>query len=529
MKKLMILTLATGLLACASYAQKTAAQWAGENAAAIKAAADPSALADLVKQGPPAFDALFAQVKTAGETDPLASVKIAALSQFVMTKDAPKSARKAYADALLAAAQKAKEPDVACVFLDQLRWCGMPEQAKAVTAFTQSADPSVAELAKITLYAVTDDRAAKLKPSDPTACRRFNEEMAKLAPAARSKRLMEAFDGPDNGVAGAALVWMNAKDNAEKTSVWIEKLHLMTAPDPTRRIMLIDALAVRGDKSAATAIAACLNDPDASIIKAAQAALLQLDAKLFTACLTDALKTLAADKAGLWRDAARQMPSGLLIKPLLDGYNGFNAEGKKLALDLFRERRVAGAAPLALAATASDDENTAIAGYRALRDAGAAAQAEAVLERLPKTAGRVAPEAQSAYAAIAKRDASGATTERLRKAMQENAALYDTAARIGGPQLLSDVEKAATSGDDPQASAAIRALAAWTDTAAVPTLMRLALTATAPRNQALALNGVKQKLGNKPADKAALHEQWKKIRDGQPDSENKNAIDELFK
>ena len=532
MKKFLLLTLAAGLLACTGYAQKTAAQWANENAPALKAAVEPAALAALVKQGQPAYDALFAQIKTGGEADAVASVTIAALSQFVMKTDTPKATRKAYADALLAAAQKAKEADVVCFYLDQLRWCGMPEQARAITAFTTSAEPSIAELAKITLYAVTDDRAAKLKPGDPSACRRFNQEIAKLAAGARTKRLMEAFDGADNGVAGAALAWLNEKGNAEKTADWTKKLATVT--DPTRRTMLIDALAIRGDKMAIEPITQCLADADDLVVKAALAALIQLDAAVFVSRLTETLKTVPGDKVAPWRDAARQVPTAVLIKPLFANYAAFNAVGQRFALDLFRERRAADAIQLALAASASEDADTAITAYRTLRDTATPKEAEVILNRLPKTPARVLSEAQGAFAAIARRDTGGATSELLRKTAlvapePERPVFYETAARIGGDLLLGDTEKTAAAADANLSAAAIRALSAWADSSAVPALMRLALTAPDAKNQTLAQRGVTQKMTSKDINKAALNEQWKKIRETPGNDEIKTAIDDLFK
>ena len=529
MKSILALTAAVALT-CITQAQETAAQWADKNTATLQAI-DTPALAALVEQGQPAYDALFAQIKTGGESDPVASITIAMLSQFVMTKDAPKTSRKVFADALLAAAQKAAQPDVTCFFLDQLRWCGLPEQAKVVAAFTASAEPSIAELAKITLYALTNDRSVKLKSGDPSACRRFNQEMAKLSAGARSKRLMAAFDGADNGVAGAALVWLNEKGNAEKTAVWAAKLATVT--DPTRRVMLIDALAARGDKTVTDAIARCLADADEQVIKTALAALLQLNAEFFVTRLSETLKAITPEQMPPWRDAARQAPTAQLVKPLLANYAAFNPTGQKLALDLFRERRTAGATPIALTAIASEDQDMAIAGYRVLRETATPQQAEAILQRLPATPGRVIPEAQNAFAAIARRDAGPACADLLRKAVQtlpeKSPVFYETAARMGGDILLDTIERSAADPDMSISAAAVRALSAWADTSSVPALMRLALTAPDAKNQTLALRGVTQKMSATDIDKAALHEQWKKIREAQGNGENKNAIDELFK
>jgi len=298
--------------------------------------------------------------------------------------------------------------------------------------------------------------------------------------------------------------------------------------------MLIDALAIRGDKSAAPAIAACSGDKDGPVVKAALAALIQLDTAFFVSRLTETLKTIAPEQVGLWKDAARQVPTKPLTPPLLANYATFNGTGQKLALELFRERRVNDAIPIALAAAENEDADTAIAGYRVLRDAATSLQAETILNRLHKTPGRVIPEAQSAFAAIAKRDPRGTCAELLRKTALETPesdrpVFYETAARIGGDLLLSEAEKTATSASAELSAAAIRALTAWADSSATPALMRLALTAPEARNQALALRGVTQKLTAKDVDKNALREQWNKIRETQGNDENRNAINELFK
>jgi len=94
---------------------------------------------------------------------------------------------------------------------------------------------------------------------------------------------------------------------------------------------------------------------------------------------------------------------------------------------------------------------------------------------------------------------------------------------------LADAEKTASAADANLSAAAIRALSAWADSSAVPALMRLALTAPDAKNQTLAQRGVTQKMTSKDINKAALNEQWKKIRETPGNDEIKTAIDDLFK
>ena len=94
MKTTLLRTLALLVVLPAFYAaaQETAAQWAEKNKDAL-ATLNDAALADLLKQGAPALDKLFAEVKTGGVSDPVACTRIAALTQYVM-RPAGKAARK---------------------------------------------------------------------------------------------------------------------------------------------------------------------------------------------------------------------------------------------------------------------------------------------------------------------------------------------------------------------------------------------------------------------------------------------------
>jgi len=230
--RLVNVTLALGLFAAAATvsAQDTAAQWANKQQAAL-ATINDAALADLLKQGAPALDALLAEVKTGYASDPVAITRIAGLTQYVM-RPAGASSRTAYAGALLAAAQRANDADVICFFLDQLRWCGTPQQAAAIRAFEKSDKPGVATLAAMTVQAVTDDRAPKAAPVKPTHHAALNAELTALPVAARTPRLLQAFDDPDLSYAGVALAHARTTGGAAETQLWTGKL--ATATDPIR-------------------------------------------------------------------------------------------------------------------------------------------------------------------------------------------------------------------------------------------------------------------------------------------------------
>ena len=98
--------------------------------------------------GKTAVDALLAEVKPGYATDALKATQIAVLTQRVMAKfpqpwwkfwaSEDHAARRLWTSRLQAFAAESKSVDVKLFFLDQLRWCGYPGQAKAVRALKGS-------------------------------------------------------------------------------------------------------------------------------------------------------------------------------------------------------------------------------------------------------------------------------------------------------------------------------------------------------------------------------------------------------
>ena len=530
--RLVNVTLALGLFVAAATvsAQDTAAQWANKQQAAL-ATINDAALADLLKQGAPALDALLAEVKTGYASDPVAITRIAALTQYVM-RPAGASSRAAYAGALLAAAQRANDADVICFFLDQLRWCGTPQQAAAIRAFEKSDKPGVATLAAMTVQAVTDVRTSKVAPVEPTRHVTLNAELATLPVSARTPHLLQAFDDPDLSYAGVAMARARTTGGAAETRLWTGKL--ATVAEPVRKIMLLDMLGDRGDKSACAAIAPFLGDADDTVVFAARQALIRLDPAAFAAQLPALLKTLPPNRLVLIRDGARQLKTELLKDAVVRPYDTFNDTGKKVALELIKERRITEAARLGLSALDSQDENAAIAGFRLLREIAGSDMADTLVAKTLASRGRVTPEAQSALAAAARRDTTGAYTAALVKALAnapdaQKVIALESAARIGGTELLKAVEASLTAPQPDVATAAVRALAAWPDAAALPSLLRVAAKDPDARRQTLAVRGVAKLFNTCQVDKKALLPTWRTLRADMKNATNQATIDDLFK
>jgi hypothetical protein len=110
----------------------TSEKWQLDNKAKLAEATKTEVLAAFVKDEASAA-ALLAEVKPEYKTCPVKAFQIAAVTQYVMTKEGA-AGRKLWAKQLLAFAERADKNDVKMYFLDQLRWCGCKCQAEKVRA-----------------------------------------------------------------------------------------------------------------------------------------------------------------------------------------------------------------------------------------------------------------------------------------------------------------------------------------------------------------------------------------------------------
>ena len=125
----------------------TSEKWQQENAAKLAELTKTEVLASFVKDEAAAA-ALLKEVKTGYGTCPEKAFQIAAVTQYVMTDKGgcpflgalafwnwfSATEREVWAAQLLAFAEKSEKNDVKMYFLDQLRWCGYPTQAKDIRA-----------------------------------------------------------------------------------------------------------------------------------------------------------------------------------------------------------------------------------------------------------------------------------------------------------------------------------------------------------------------------------------------------------
>jgi HEAT repeat protein len=296
------------------------------------------------------------------------------------------------------------------------------------------------------------------------------------------------------------------------------------------QVLLLDALARRGDRAAANAVAERMDSEHDSVRTAAVTAL---------ACLGDAahlrrLVEFSASGGGTVSRAAQSALTKIVgadIEPeLLKMADDQDAATRTAVFRVLASRRATSATPLLLRAAAEPDETVRRAAFDALAAVAggesygrlvdllvaaptpgdAQAAERAVLEtgsRLPAVPLRIAP----VLAAL------GTAPN------QAKPSLIRVLGGIGGAEALAGVRDQLDPADSAVRDAAVRTLAGWADVAAAPDLLKLAQTADEITHRVLAMRGY-LRLAGEIKDTAARLKMLEDIRPVATDPQAKRLL-----
>lgn len=529
MKRLLISGLLALLISAPIFAQElSAAQWAQQNEAVLCAATKTDVLADLLRKGKTAWEPLAVKILSAGKADPVASTQIAALGQYVLTHPVYRAAYSAW---LLEKAQQAKEADVVCFWLNQLRWCGLPEQAAAMKSFAQSKDASIAAFALMVEQALRDSYDRQVVTVPETRAAALTRELAMLPEEAVAPRLVKFFEDADIGCVRAVLARGVTGGGAEATQLWMAAYARQTCP--FRKKMILELLGDRGDRLSLPLLQDVFQkDLDLTLRAVAAEAMFKLDRSAVVSALMESLKTVAGSDVGAeLRKVLIRLTRAELVG-LTGTYDAATPIGKSLLLEIFRMRRVADALPLGLKAISETQMDVLINGWRLLRETATPSEAVVLTDKALSAKGRAASEAQQALAAAARRDGTGAYARELLKVVRSGdaarkALALELSPRMGGADLFKEAVAALDAPAAEISGAGARALSEWEGTDAVPVLMRAAIAGKTPRVQALALRGVSRKLADAKIANRFISV-WKEIKALPGNDANRAALQKFF-
>lgn len=318
--------------------------------------------------------------------------------------------------------------------------------------------------------------------------------------------LIGQLKGNDPDLFRAAMVLVREMPGEETTKALAGELSALAAE---KRILLLDALADRGDRAATSAVLALTQAGDSKIRVAAIRAL----TKLGNASAVPALMDLATGgDAEVAQAAAASLASlsgkdvDAAVQALLDKPD---AKIRRVAVDVLGQRRVAAAAQALLKAAADPDESIRLAAVKALGETATQGDLPGVVDLLVKT--KAGNELAAVEAAVASACARGSDREACAAIVGPAIAKADAEARsallrimggLGGSKALDAVRTAVKDGAENVRETAIRVLAKWSDPAATGDLAALAKASQNKTHRILALQGYIRLIGqgSQPAD-----------------------------
>lgn len=526
MKHLLFAGFCAVLFAATSFAQISAANWARENKTVLAPLSQGKQLEVILKKGTAGFNEIASKIVTAGKDDPVAATTIAQLTQYVMQHP---EFRPAYTANLLVAAKKAKEPDMICFWLCQLRWCGMPGQIGAIGAFEKSQYKCVRDLAKMTIQSIKGQYDPQLKWCKESRARVFSREIAKLPPETRYSRYVKLFEDQDSACRQIALRGGEKGGGAPVTRQWMELYQKQSCP--VRKTMILDMFGKRGDRLVVPLLVSALSDPSEEVVAAASAALFKIDHNALIDALPDWLARVEKKNSSVLKNRLDLLTTREIAPKLIKNYSKFSVDGKRLVLDFLHKRMAKEALPLGLEAIDEKDANLAIAGWRLLREIAGKDQANLLIQKAFLAKGRVAPEAHTAIA-VASRRGDGAYQAALMKVIatgseDRKVQALELSPRLGGTELLKQVEVGLISDNSQIQGACARALSDWEGNETIPLLMRAAIAGKSKRVQVLTLRGALKKLTPKVAP--LYLEEWKTLKSLPGNDENRKQLADAFK
>lgn len=303
--------------------------------------------------------------------------------------------------------------------------------------------------------------------------------------------LLEAAADPDAKVRGACVEALSLLQGPQVTESIATK---MPAAQPDTKVALLQALARRGDKSAAAVFVSAAADADPAVQAAAVGGL----GSLGTPAQAPLLLTLAANGAKPVQDAARQslqLLAGIdtaLTGALQQPDAKFRAEAARA---LAARHAVAATGSLLQSATDADGtvRNESLRALGAVAPIDALAPLAAVLVKTDDAGSR--SEAAEALVSIATRsDALETRAQPLLKALAgatgpARHSLLGVLGRIGGQNSLAALRAAIQDPDPKTQDAGVRALADWPDASAASDLLDVVKTSPSQTHQVLAFRG----------------------------------------
>jgi len=400
------------------------------------------------------------------------------------------------------------DPAVAAAALAALGKIGGPEAAKALA---QAKDKVPADLfpAAADAYLLCGD--GLLSGGDVAGAVAIYDEMFKVSEPERVKLaafeglvkargadavplIIESLSSDDAPLQGAATAAARMIEGEGATTALASTLPNLTGP---AQVMVLRMLADRGDKAALGAVIQATESADAEVKREALSALGALGDGSSVMLLASA----AAGADGAERDCARasldrlrgEDVNGVMSTGLKEG----EAPVRKELIRSLAVRNAVEVVPTLLDTATDPDEGIRAESFKALQELASAEDLSKLVELLVAAGGGERQAGEKAVTAVA-RNATGdpkgvrVVLDALRDARDPGAkaSLIRVLGELGDNDSLDALRKALKSDDGSVRDAAVRALAAWPNSAPLDAVRELAKSGESDTHKVLALRGM---------------------------------------
>ena len=332
-------------------------------------------------------------------------------------------------------------------------------------------------------------------------------------PDRAAPRILVALEGDDPALHAIAVRYARTLPGLELTEGLATALPDLPA---ATQLLVIPALAVRGDAAAVPALARLAARGDEAPVRiAALRALGTLEGNAAVArLLLASAQASTGDEQRAARHSLRLLRGEGVDEVLIDGLRSDDPDHQIECIQQAADRRLVAAVPLLLDATRAGEAAVRIAALTALNSlAGPAQQADLLAAVLRADDRRERGQAARALLTVTRQMAPGPErVQPLLTALQSDATtsgareiLLSLLPQLGGEAALAGLRPLLDEPDGTFALAALRALAAWPEADALPHLIALVAGRSDTRDQVLALRGALRLLdeagGNIPMDR----------------------------
>ncbi len=310
---------------------------------------------------------------------------------------------------------------------------------------------------------------------------------------------------------------------------------LLPSLQPSEQALLIDALAMRGDKDAITTIEEFVNSQNNDVKYAAITALGNIGnvkhAKILVKALIEAANP---QELRIVEQAISSLKGGKNIDlAIISELKNASSAGKTRIINVLGRRYATVAVDAILAEAVSDDTATSRAAFKVLSRLSSEKNLPQLVDALIKLKSQEArTDAESAVAAIIeksqdKRVCENLICERLEKTTDTEirVSLINLLPVCGGQKALETAKSAYSSADSKIKEAGIRAISEWQDISAWETLLNIYENPTSESYRVLALRGLTRLLSEENIrPDANLVLKYKQLFNGAKNNNDKKLI-----